>query len=90
MAKKKKKGKGYVYYVDPDKTRTVAIRGSGGKFLGRRSAKPKERSDQIFNVRVKSPKEASGQFRGFLPSGVKRIPVKASNRSRATVRRRLD
>jgi len=80
----------YKFYVDKDPTRTVSLRSKKtGRMRGRRKAKKGEKSDQILNIRVKSPQAVSGQIFGFLPKGKKRIPVKASKKARAHVRRRL-
>lgn len=86
--KKQMPKKIYRFYADPDPTRTKFLMDKQtGKLKGRRLAKKGERSDQLLNIRVKKPSEASGQIFGFLPSGVTRIPVKASSTSRATTRK---
>lgn len=74
------------FYVDKDPTRTRFLMDrKTGLLEGRRLVKKGERSDNILNIREKS----SGEIYGFLPKGITRFPVKASNTSRGHLRRRL-
>lgn len=78
MAKKR-----YKIYVDKDFHTTYLINKKTGKLYGRKRVSG--RGDGTAVLRVSSPKAYEGQIMGRTES----IPVKGSNRSRGTIRRRL-